>query len=938
MLTLSQPIWLLLLLPLGIACWLWPLPTRLLTGLRAVTLFSLILAMCQPAIELPDRAGTVVVVADRSESMPAGSSTRERETIDLIQKSMSPRDRLAIVSFGHKAVVERPPQGGEFPGFAAEVGPEASSLAEGIEAALALIPSQAPGRVLVVSDGKWTGKDPAAAAAKAAGRGIPVDYRFLSRPRINDLAIRELHTPATVLPGEVYMVTTWIQSPTEQDIQFKLTTGSRTVASGKRAVEAGLTRLQFFDRALTPGTVQYEFTITGPDSDTVPENNFARALVGIRGTKPVLALSNVGAKSGLVGLLKAGKVDVLGARAIDVRWSLEQLSQFSGVLIENVMAADIGMPGMETIATWVEQTGSGLMMTGGKKSYAPGGYFGSPLERILPVSMEMRREHRKMNLAIVVALDRSGSMAVTVGGGRTKMDLANLGTAQVLDLLGPGDELGVIAVDSSPHVIVDLDTVANNQSERGTILSIDSMGGGIFVYEALVAASQMLLKANAETKHIILFSDAADSEQPGAYRDLLSKAEEAGITVSVIGLGTPSDTDARLLEDIAKLGKGNIYFTDQPSELPRIFAQDTFTVARSTFVEDETALKITGGILSVGGQSTWKAPAIGGYNLTYIRPEANLAIATVDEYQAPVIASWQAGSGRVLCYTGEADGKWAGPLATWDKAGDFHATMVRWTAGEQQPLPDEMLITQEVRDGISHIQLHLDPERQKEPFRGLPEVRILHGNPGAIPDKQISDMSWKNADQLGIVVPIRGRETVLATVVIPGLEPQTLPPVCLPYSPEFVPDQPGRGRATLDRMADLTGGSERLDLPAIWDTLIALPQFIDVAVWLIAAGLLGFLLEIFQRRTGLLSMGGKKNVPTTEAIEPEPKTTALPIIRQLVRAKSGPRPTGNRPQKKVGPVPESSPKATPTVATGETGGQIDAMREALKRAKKRRGD
>ena len=87
-----------------------------------------------------------------------------------------------------------------------------------------------------------------------------------------------------------------------------------------------------------------------------------------------------------------------------------------------------------------------------------------------------------------------------------------------------------------------------------------------------------------------------------------------------------------------------------------------------------------------------------------------------------------------------------------------------------------------------------------------------------------------------------------------------------------------------------------------------------------------------------MSMGGKKNVPTTEAIEPEPKTTALPIIRQLVRAKSGPRPTGNRPQKKVGPVPESSPKATPTVATGETGGQIDAMREALKRAKKRRVD
>ena len=87
-------------------------------------------------------------------------------------------------------------------------------------------------------------------------------------------------------------------------------------------------------------------------------------------------------------------------------------------------------------------------MTGGQKSYGPGGYFKSPLERVMPVSMEMRREHRKLSVAVVVALDRSGSMAMPAGGGREKIDLADLGTVQVLDLLSPMDEIGVFAVDT----------------------------------------------------------------------------------------------------------------------------------------------------------------------------------------------------------------------------------------------------------------------------------------------------------------------------------------------------------------------------------------------------------------------------------------------------------------------------------------------------------
>ena len=180
MLTLFQPIWLLLLIPVTAAWLAWPLPNRGLKILRAIIFLLVVFALAQLAIKLPDRAGTVIVVADRSESMPQNSDASEKEIIGLLHKSMGPRDQLGVVAFGQQAVVEQSPQRTEFGGFTAQVGADHSSLNDAIESALSLIPPDGGGRVLVLSDGKWTGKDPASAAARAAGRGVAVDYRLLA--------------------------------------------------------------------------------------------------------------------------------------------------------------------------------------------------------------------------------------------------------------------------------------------------------------------------------------------------------------------------------------------------------------------------------------------------------------------------------------------------------------------------------------------------------------------------------------------------------------------------------------------------------------------------------------------------------------------------------------------------------------------------------------
>ena len=88
MFVLFQPVWLLLLFPLAVAVIAWPLPNRGLKVLRVVTFLLVVLALSQLAVRLSDRAGTIIVVADRSQSMPINTDASEKEIIGLLYRSM----------------------------------------------------------------------------------------------------------------------------------------------------------------------------------------------------------------------------------------------------------------------------------------------------------------------------------------------------------------------------------------------------------------------------------------------------------------------------------------------------------------------------------------------------------------------------------------------------------------------------------------------------------------------------------------------------------------------------------------------------------------------------------------------------------------------------------------------------------------------------------
>ena len=257
---------------------------------------------------------------------------------------------------------------------------------------------------------------------------------------------------------------------------------------------------------------------------------------------------------------------------------------------------------------------------------------------------------------------------------------------EAIRLLSPIDEATVIAVDSAPTTVLPLTQVDDPQDFAGRVSGIRAGGGGIFTYTGLLAAARGLEGSARANRHIVLFADADDAEEPGEYQALLADlTENRGTTVSVVALGTDQGRDALFLQDVAARGGGQIYFSEDAAELPRLFAQDTMLAARSSFVDVATSSRIEPGLLAIAALPPGPWLTVPGYNLCYLRPGASLGIVSEDEYAAPLVATMQAGLGRTAAFTAQVDGSWGVPEAEWAEAANVLVTLGRWISGQAPP-------------------------------------------------------------------------------------------------------------------------------------------------------------------------------------------------------------------------------------------------------------
>src|SRR4029450_10627082 len=135
----------------------------------------------------------------------------------------------------------------------------------------------------------------------------------------------------------------------------------------------------------------------------------------------------------LEAALKAQKLDVQVAGPGHLPATLAEFQGYDSIILSNVGAEQLSPDQMKLIRSNVRDLGAGLVMIGGERSFGPGAYRGTPIEEVLPVDMEVKKQKVMPTGAVAMVLHT----CEFENGNRLARETA----AQVVDALGERDKV-----------------------------------------------------------------------------------------------------------------------------------------------------------------------------------------------------------------------------------------------------------------------------------------------------------------------------------------------------------------------------------------------------------------------------------------------------------------------------------------------------------------
>jgi Mg-chelatase subunit ChlD len=808
------------------------------------------LLLCYPSISRSTKSMDLWLLVDRSRSISNESRAKEQELLELTARNLKAGDRLGVVSFNEKAHPEQyPSPEATIKNFSIPYSEDTSDLAEGLATVLSLAPDNRRTKIVVMSDGEYTGQDPAREAQIARQRKIPIFFRDLKRSEFFNIFVSDIETPDKILTNEPFRATFHVRATADATGRYRIYRDSKVVGEAQNQgwrtfnFRTGDNRIPFADNLKNTGIHSYRIEVesTPADRETVTTDNTGEKFLSVVGERPVLLVNNTGQADNISQVLAAGGLQLHIANINNFHLTLNQLEGYKGVVLNNVGITKITRTQIEGLRDFVLQEGGGLLICGGNQSFGNGGYYRSPLEGVLPVALEDRKQSKKVSTAFSFVIDRSGSMAMTVPSGQTKIQLADAAAIEALSLLTPADSISVIPVDSAAHVFVPQQPATNTEEIANQIRQIVSQGGGIFVYTGLVGAGSEIAKAQQLNKHILLFADAADAEEPGDYKVLLEKFKEVGITVSVVGLGTEHDPDAEFLKDVAARGNGQVYFTEDPHQLIQFFTADTITYARKNFIEDAAPMKVRATAYTIAPEQKWADFTAAGYNLLFPREKADVAISTADADNAPILAFWQKGVGRVATIALDCDAA----FSQTSNYPDIVLNTTRWIMGSS--VFDNLQIKTDMDHSYARIRMEVGEQERSQ----MGEAKLTVFTPKG--ETISKPMQWDSHNQLSAALKLEEVGCYRGVVQV-GDKTYKIGPVSMPVSPEFAYDRgPTAGHDTLAQLATVTGGREVLDVRTLFDRVGSSVGTVPLTTPLLIAFLVLLLLDVAEARFGMLA-------------------------------------------------------------------------------------
>ncbi|RMG98874.1 MAG: VWA domain-containing protein [Deltaproteobacteria bacterium] len=651
--------------------------------LRAAVLAALGTAAAEPSRQRPTTGRTVVAAVDLSSSMGNGGRVAATDLVRSLVEAAAranaeaddPADGIVLRLVGYAAAARAlsPPEDPvELPSLPdADLG---SDHAGALRLARALLDADKDPRIVLVTDGRASEAerdDLERALADLRARGIDVFVRLVAPDEVDDVAVLSVEMPIAPRVGETVPATVrvWSSRPGTARLRIERD-GAPNPLEPERpmALRSGLSEVAVPVRIGRPGPGRVRVAVEPAGEAPVangPTANDAAETVYFARRRPRILYAGRDATAALPRALRADALDVEVRAPNALPTDAAAFAEYDAVVLSDVAAASLGAARREALATFVETFGGGLVMIGGEHTFGPGGFGGTSIDRVLPVRFEGSRERRQPTLALILVIDKSGSMS-----SDDKLDLVKEAARATARTLDPSDEIGVIAFDSQPHVLVRLQPASNRIRITHDIRRL-SAGGGTNAVPALREAYLQLAGSRALVKHVILLSDGESPERGAAA--VLADMRDADITVSTVGVGAGAGKD--FLARMARGGGGRFYYSQDATDVPRIFSHEAREVTRNAIEERAFVPRVVKAAEVLRGIDFQTAPPLLG--LVPVAPKARAEVLLSTQDGRPLLVRGRFGLGRTYVFASDAMPRWAVRWIGWSGFPKFWSHVVR---------------------------------------------------------------------------------------------------------------------------------------------------------------------------------------------------------------------------------------------------------------------
>lgn len=219
---------------------------------------------------------------------------------------------------------------------------------------------------------------------------------------------------------------------------------------------------------------------------------------------------------------------------------------------------------------------------------------------VCPVVEVPREKAQAVNLCLV--LDRSGSMA------GEKLSFLKEAAHLVVDRLDQQDWLSIIIFDDSEPAELILPGAPVMDRER-IFRKIDAIQerGGTHMSTGMRLGLQELRRGISPERvsRMLLLTDGQTWEDQADCRALADESRKTGIPMHILGMGigSGSDWDPRLLEDLAQLSGGEWIAIDSPENVVPVFEKALQSLQATAITNAHLTLRMAEG---VSARSVWR--------------------------------------------------------------------------------------------------------------------------------------------------------------------------------------------------------------------------------------------------------------------------------------------------------------------------------------------